>query len=69
MASAVAVFPEPGRAETTTFWVRDNSTTFCCSGDGVNEFGVAKVTRLVKLRLVDASFFPKPWRVANRSKR
>ena len=36
MASAVAVFPAPGRAETTTFWVRHSSTMACCSGEGMD---------------------------------
>jgi hypothetical protein len=38
IASAVAVFPAPGRAETTTFCVRQSSTMAVCSRDGMKDF-------------------------------
>lgn len=35
MSSAVAVLPAPGRADTTTFWVRESLIMACCSAEGV----------------------------------
>ena len=34
MASSVAVLPEPGPADTRTFWVRERSAISCWAGDG-----------------------------------